>query len=95
MSNQMNPIKSLDRKSLVLKRILQTIEEYQSAFNLPCPLKVLSAKYSRALMELGGLPEALQELKQAGTIEVWLVKSGSKVICLPGFAVQDLNAVKL
>lgn len=95
MSIQMHPIAKLERKALILTRILQTVEEYSTAFKQPCPLKVLSAKYSRSLMELGGLPEALNELKAAGTIEVWLVRSGSKVVCLPGFAVQDVNAVKL
>ncbi len=95
MSIQIHPALKLERKALVLRRILQTIEEYQSAFNLPCPMKVLSAKYSRSLMELGGLPECLGELKKAGSIEVWLTRSGSKAVCTPNFPVQEVNAVKL
>ncbi len=95
MNTHMDPIKALDRKALVLKRVIQTIEEYQSAFNLPCPMKVLSAKYSRSLMELGGLPECLGELRKAGSIEVWLTRSGSKAVCTPNFPIQEVNAVKL
>lgn len=84
-----------DRKAQITGRIIQTIEEYSKAFKVPCPLKVLSAKYGKALKGLGGLPEVLDEMKNEGLIELYLNRTGSKVVCIPGQGIEVKEAVKL
>lgn len=86
---------NLDRKQIVIRRMLQSIDEYTGAFVAPMPMKILSAKFSRALMEFGGLPEVIHELKTAGMLNVYLTKSGAKVVLPENSTLVPADAVRI
>ena len=76
----------IQRKAQLIGRILSAVSEYHSAFGQAVPMKQLSAKFGKALKDLGGLPETIDELKAEGSIDVVLLKSGAKLVSPPGMA---------
>lgn len=68
------------RKDLVIGRVLFFVSEYYTVRKEPVPLKVLSSKYARSLMHLGGFPEIIEDLRKRGLLQVFLVRSGSKLV---------------
>lgn len=82
----------MNRKELFQNRLVNEVQEYFRVFGKPIPLKIISAKFSRALNSEGGFSEAVAELKESNRIAVYMHESGSKlvapfdaVIQLPGF----------
>jgi hypothetical protein len=90
----MNP---LENKIQVINRMLKFIGEYHKAFNKPVPLRILSAKYSRMCISVGGFPEVINQLCEEKAITVLLLKSGAKVVYPPGVSetIIILDAAKL
>lgn len=68
------------RKGIVVGRLLESVREYFGLFGKPIPMQALSAKYCRALSNLGGFPEVIEELRMDGTLDVVLRTSGGKVV---------------
>lgn len=96
MSTLMEPLqKTTDRKDQYQARMIATVEEYVGAFKTPCPIKILSAKYSRALQAHGGFPELLNELKAQGKIKIFLTRSGSKVVLPADSTIEVKDSVEL
>lgn len=85
----------MERKQIIADRIVATVAEYTKAFQSPCPMKIISAKFSRSLMELGGLPELIEDLAKAGTIQLWLARTGAKAVTIPGSKIQMREGVKV
>lgn len=76
-----------------VERLFQAVQEYVRAFGEACPMRILSAKFSKSFRAHGGLALIIEELRNNGRIEVWLYRSGAKVVTLGGIQVKD--AVKL
>lgn len=77
-------IVNLNRKAVLISRMLQAIEEYVKHFKKPVPMKVLSARFAKALGEVGGFPETMHELQSDGTLEIVLTEGGARRVCLAG-----------
>lgn len=73
-------------------RILQTVTEYGAAYG-PCPMTVLSSKYSKASLEFGGVSSVVDDLKNDGAVFVFLTKTGRKIISIDDKPIDD--AVKI
>lgn len=78
----------LTRKAELVGNLIRSVCEYYKAFNAPIPLKVLSAKYAKALNKVGGFTDTIDELFQDGTFEIVLMRSGGKAIYPEGALVQ-------
>lgn len=80
------------RKEVFQNRLVTEVEEYYRVFSKPMPLKIISAKFSRALNSEGGFSESVAELKNSNRLAVYMHESGSKLVApfdatisLPGF----------
>lgn len=78
----------LDRKAVLITRLIQAVEEYFQVFGKPVPLKVLSGRFGRSLNQLGGFPEALDGLQRDGTVQIVMRSSGAKHVYPAGVSIQ-------
>lgn len=95
MNSLENTETDLERKAKCILRLIHTVNEYFAAFNKPCPIKVLSAKYARLFQQLGGFNEVIEELSAFGQISVLMHKSGRKEIYPHGVRVVTSETAKL
>lgn len=73
-------IEQLDRKRVLISRLIEEAKEHFRLFAEPCPMKILSAKYGTALAKVGGFPECIRELSMDGTITIIRKKTGGQVV---------------
>lgn len=78
----------LEKKVVVIGRLIAAVEEYFGVFGKPVPVKVLSGRFGRSLSRLGGFPEALEELRRDGTIQIVMRPSGAKHVYPAGVSIQ-------
>jgi hypothetical protein len=64
------------KKSRVIGRLVEEVALYNARFHCAMPLKILSAKYSRALGRLGGFHETMRELENDGSLRLERQRSG-------------------
>ena len=83
------------KKARVIRRMVGEIDAYYHRFRQPMPLRIVSAKYSRALSNLGGFHETMKELESDGSVVLNYEISGRtlvypesahKLVLLPGAA---------
>lgn len=79
------------RRTIVIKRIVLTVEEYYDSFNTPIPMRVLSAKFAKALLDMGGFPEVIRELSKDKLISIKLYRGGARVV----YPISEKEKVKL
>lgn len=84
--------RDLYRKAELVGNLIRTVQEYFRAFASPVPLKVLSAKYGKALNKVGGFSPTIEELFSDGTLEIVLLRTGGKAV-YPGGSIDTLNTV--
>lgn len=72
----------MDKRDLIVERVLASIHEYTEAFKAPCPMRVLSQRHARSLNEFGGFVDTMEELAKLKRIRVWLSRSGAKSVTL-------------
>ena len=66
------------------------VEEYYNTFAAPIPLKVLSAKYAKALNRVGSFVSTMDELFQDGSVDIVLLRTGGKAV-YPGGTLCVVN----
>jgi hypothetical protein len=76
----------LEIKGRLLRQVMHAVAEYFDAFGKPVPLKVLSARFNKALSKAGGFAEGLEELQRDGSIDVVLSVTGAKLVFPAGKA---------
>ena len=81
----------VEKKQLILRKIVREINEHHAQFNEPIPKRLLSAKYSRSVnaLNMGSFPEVMEELEMEGSIKRIRERSG-KTTYLPTKALQEL-----
>jgi hypothetical protein len=70
----------VDRKEQIVHRLIECVVEYHHAFGKGMGMHILSAKYSRALKDVGGFPELIEELRKEGLVQVSIRETGGKDI---------------
>lgn len=75
------PMVPHSKRETVIRRILHTVRQYTSAHG-PIAISILSAKYSRLCLDIGGFPELMMELEDSGLIDVEVTKTGKQLITL-------------
>jgi len=70
-----------DREKLT-KRLLSDISEYYENFSKPCPMKAISAKFSRAFR--GDFYDVLGELEGQGKIMIEMQEHTAAKVIYPG-----------
>jgi len=78
------------KKAAVIGRINGTVRQYKQDFSEPIPLKILSGKYARTLINLGGFYEVMRELEIDGSIRIERLRTG-KTLVHSGDSVIDLR----
>jgi hypothetical protein len=68
------------RKKIIVARILNTVAQYFKAHGEPIRMQILSAKFARALEDLGGFPETMQQLETDGEVRIEISKTGAQLI---------------
>lgn len=81
------------RRRTVELRIVAEVARYFKEYGQGMAMQILSAKYSRALKDIGGFPEVMLELEQAGAIAIDTAVSGRRTV-RPALKASDgqLNA---
>lgn len=79
------------RKQLLIKRLLKTIEQYERVLSKPVKMQILSAKYSKMLMNEGGFPETIDELEASGLISIELLATGARLVRLGNRQAVDID----
>ena len=74
------------KRSVIENRILGEVRRYHTTFGVGMPMQVLSAKYARSLIDLGGFPEVIIAMELAGMLQVTMTKSGARLVS-PGSVV--------
>lgn len=69
----------LQKKRQVIDEILEEIGRYEAA-NGEMPLEILSRKFSKRCISIGGLRRMLSELELDGSLELSVLKSGRSFI---------------
>ena len=70
----------MDRRLEIVTRLLRFVSDYYRSFGKPVQMRVLSAKYAKMAMDCGGFPELIESLTMDGSIKVFLLRSGAKVV---------------
>lgn len=71
----------MDRKRSVIElRIISEVKRYHAVFNHGMQMNILSAKYARALVDLGGFPETIAAMELAGVIRIEVKESGARLV---------------
>ena len=70
----------LERKRILINRLIEEAKEHFRLFAEPCPMRILSAKFGTALQKLGGFPETIKELAMDGTITIIRKKTGGQQV---------------
>lgn len=77
----------LEIKGRVLRQVVDAVREYHGAFGKPVPMKVLSARFNKALSQAGGFVEGIRELHADGSLDVVMLRTGAKLV-YPGGATR-------
>lgn len=73
-------------KNQLTSRLLSTVGEYNTVLGAPIPLKILSAKFGKAAIKVGGFQELVDELIKEERLIAYLAPSGGKLLTLPSFS---------
>jgi hypothetical protein len=73
-------LEDLARKREIVIRFVREMDLYYRTFNKPFPMRIASAKYFKALRDLGGFHQTLEELELDGTIQIERLESGNRLI---------------
>lgn len=73
-------------------RILKTVTEYGRAYGA-CPMRVLSARFSRATSAIGGVSVLIDDLKAEGKIFVYIRRSGQKLVSIEDIGIDDAKKI--
>lgn len=76
-------------KELIANKLLKEVVEYHSKYHAPIPLKILSAKYARALKPVS-IAMVIEELENKGLIIKDLTITGRNLISPTKSAVEWL-----
>ena len=74
----------MERRREEIERLLNLVKAYHQTHG-PMPMKVVSNHFGKTLNELGGFTTILEELRRDGTIQVYISKSGARLVT-PGDA---------
>lgn len=69
-------------KEKIVKRLLVDVTEYYANFDKPCPMKAMSAKYSRAFK--GQFYDVIDDLTNTGKITVVMLEDTAARVIYPG-----------
>lgn len=71
----------MDKKKILIDRVLQTVREYSAAYGRGCPMHILAAKYRRTLERNGiDLYQLVDQFKADGILHVYILKTGGKLV---------------
>lgn len=90
----MNTIQ-IQRKADLIRYFLAECRAHSEMFGEPCPLKILSAKYGRAMNAVGGFREIVQELQIDGTIALLRKQTGGQSVLLGGVTSFEVTTKKV
>lgn len=76
-------------KELIANKLLKEVIEYHAKYHIPIPLKILSAKYSKALKPVT-LAMVIEDLESKGLIKKDLTITGRNLISPTKSAVEWL-----
>lgn len=74
----------MDKRFEQVKRLLNMVKAYHSTHG-PMPMRVVSNHFGKTLNEVGGFTSIIEELRRDGTIQVYISRSGARVVT-PGEA---------
>lgn len=74
----------LERKAKLIGYLLGECREHFRLFAEPVPMRLLSAKYGKAMGAVGGFREVMQELSIDGTVTIIRKKTGGQSVLLNG-----------
>lgn len=73
----------LEEKSRIIeRRIIRELIQYQAQHLTGLSMQIIAAKYSRALGELGGLPDFLESMRMRGLIRIIYSEKGARQVWL-------------
>lgn len=71
----------LQKKAELIKQLLQSVHEYYNATHFGMPMKLLSRRFGKAMLAVGGFNSIVEELRLEGTLEIALnAKTGGKSV---------------
>lgn len=71
---------SMEKKALVVGRLIAAVEEYFEAFGKPMPMKALASRFAKTLGQLGGFPETLEGLRADGSLQIVMNEAGARAV---------------
>lgn len=70
----------LERKQILVKRLLETVKTYEELFGGPIPYRIVSQRFAQVTRVFGGLDLFLKELQCDGSLTVELLPSGARTL---------------
>lgn len=84
-----------EKRRIIEKRIIRELTQYKEQHNAPIAMNILSAKYARACVEIGGFPEVVEALRLAGIVRVEYTQNGARSVALgDGIKVQEAPKIE-
>jgi hypothetical protein len=77
----MLPLKE-EKQRIIEKRILRELTQYGEQQNAALPMQILSAKYSRACLDIGGFPELIASMEASRLITVTYSENGARTVSI-------------
>lgn len=68
------------RRRVIEGRIVMEVGKYYGQYREGMAMQILSAKYSRALVGLGGFPEVMDQLEKSGQIAIDMSVTGRRTV---------------
>lgn len=79
-----------EKLRIIEKRILRELTQYKEQHASGLAINILSAKYAKACMDVGGFPELIEAMRVRGVIRVDYSGSGARTVVLADSPTPEL-----
>lgn len=76
-----------ERKLIIANRIVREVDRFNRQRSEGMPMSGLSCKYAKALVELGGFPELMDQLARLGILRFEVLPTGARLV----FALKNVD----
>jgi hypothetical protein len=75
-----------EKVRIIERRILRELTQFKEQHDKALAINILSAKYAKACMDIGGFPELIEAMRLKGILKVQYSGNGARTVCLPGIS---------